>query len=61
MMALSWWAHHAISPALVVEFDSVAEDVDAIFSILVWSTPVSALKHSRADDDGTADAHPKKR
>jgi hypothetical protein len=58
MMSLSWWAHHATSPALVAEFDNVVEDVNWAFTTIVKFTSTNPAKRSQDDEAGV---QPRKR
>jgi hypothetical protein len=58
MMSLSWWAHHATSPALVAEFDNVVEDVNWAFTSILKLTSTNPAK--RSHDDEVSD-QPRKR
>lgn len=63
MMALSWWAHHITSPASVVEFDSMAEDVNWAVRMMLKLVTTNSAKRSHSDlmTDDQEDQSPKKR
>lgn len=58
MMALSWWAHYALSPALIVEFDNMVEDVNWVFMTILNLMPVILGKRSHEDE---TDIQPRKK
>lgn len=63
MMALSWWAHCAVSQDSATEFDAVAEDVNWALVTALKSISTNPAKRSLADltNKEEVDLQPKKK